>query len=172
MSLTPPAQPTLDVIYTRGAILVKGFTGPSVDRFARDEAQGLMMIPAPVTSVLMDAIKPGPCAAAGSLDIAADLGGLWRDGPSLAKLMRATGKATMSSPGEIAFSITFDTDPVQPAGQPLTYVGRLSFRAMEPALPDDADIGGFSVVAMGRETFEAPPAMTLAELRARLAQAR
>ena len=158
-------EPAVEVVMTRGAILVKGVPTAEVWRFAQD-SPWLMMTAAPITSALADTLKAGPCAPVGRYEVAARMGGAWGDGKS--RLVGARGTAVVERPGEITFDIHFDTEPPQSEGRSPSYAGTLSYRDPAPAMAADTDVGGFSVVRGGSDAFVAPPGMTLAQLRARL----
>ncbi|PTT92188.1 hypothetical protein DBR42_02525 [Pelomonas sp. HMWF004] len=160
-------DPPVEVLMVRGAILVKGVSEEKIWRFAQD-SPWLMMTAAPVLSALADTVKAGPCGGTGHHPIAVRMGGQWSDGKS--RLVHAAGTVTIARPGEVAFSIRFDTEPPQPEGHSPVYAGTLSFLDTAPEPPEATDISGFSVVRGGEEIFVAPSGMTLGQLRVRLSQ--
>jgi len=159
-------KPGVELLYVRaasgGAILVKGVVAAEVDRVARD-SPWVMLESAPVLGVLDDAFrKLSPCGEPGRY--AAVVKPQAASNETSSRFVGATVTAFVERPGEVSFDIRFPGAPAP------VVAGKLTYLDPAPALPDATDVGGFSVVRGGEETFVAPLGMTAAELRARLSQ--
>ena len=163
LSISQDGEASLDIIFIRGATLVKGFPGADLEVFVRDQSRWMQMVFATATIAITQASKAGPCEVDGTQPVATNFDGALR--LHTFKLISAVGKITALRPGEIAYQLTMSTEPTLPEGQALTYTGTMSFQKPESDLPDVTEVGNYSVVRRGQATFVASTPTSLAQLR-------
>lgn len=165
--------PEVDVLYLKGARLLRGTGIPDMERFANDDANWLFMLFPAVEVDANLAWRAGPCGVEGVARINRSLGGEQRmfNARQVYELVHVQGAITADPRvrGQFFYELHYRTEPPLSNEQSLRSSGRISYVRPLSSLSGAQAIHGYRVFPSYQREYALPDGMTIEALRSAIA---